>query len=177
MQPIVRQKQEFPENFFYFLDSLIDIFNSSTNESLWAFSVRRGTEALYEYVDRSKYQRLEEALGAAKRHVLVNFCERSDQLNCLTDFSTDCILVQSERAIALFGNAKNAIARNFYPNPQDRIEALRDLQIKGGTTEHKSRLTNLGGQKLTGVTSFELIELGSNSRFMLELFKPYDVHD
>lgn len=175
MQPIVQQKQGFPEaNFLYFRDSLIDIFSPSINEDQWTFSVRHGIKALYEYLDQSMYKYPEEALRAAKLHVLINFCERSDHLNCLTDYSTDCVLTQSEGAIAMFGNARNASAKDFYPNPQDRVEALRNLQLKK-RAEHKSHLINLDGRELKGVTLLELIELDSASGFVLELFKPDDV--
>lgn len=176
MQPIARQQRDFsqPDLFYYFLDTLVETFNPS--ETLWAFSVRHFDSSLYQYVDGSLYQHPRQALKAAKLHILINFCERSRELNCLTDYSTDCVLVQSERAIALFGNAQNACAKDFYPNPQDRVEVLRELQLNR-SAEQKSHLTNLDGQQLTGVTLFELIELDSDSSFLLELFKPDDVRD
>lgn len=180
MKPIVQQGQVFPDfpesSYLYFLDSLIDIFNPLIDDkTLWTFSVRHGVECQYEYIKQRPIHCPKEALIAAKLHALTNFCERSSQTHCITDYVSDRVLVQSESRIGLFGNAENMAAKDFYPSPQDRIEVLRDLCLNGRKTEYKNYLVDLDGRKLKGVSSIELIELDVNSRFLIEVFNPHDI--
>lgn len=172
MQPIVQQKPE--SNFFYFFDSLCETFNPSESETLWTFSIQHGIDALYRYVEQSRYLCSKEALKAAKLHILINFCERSTQNRYLADHASDRILAQSESNIALFGVAENMLVETFHLTPQGRIDALRNLQLDGKRTEYKNHLIDLDGRKLCGVSSIELIELDSDFRFLLELFKLSD---
>lgn len=178
MKPIVQQGQIFPSqsSYFYFLDSLIDIFNPLIDDkTLWTFSVKHGIEGQYEYIKQRPLSCPKETLKAAKLHALINFCERSSQTHCITDYASDRVFVQSEGGIALFGNAANMAVKDFYPSAQDRIEVLRDLCLNGRKTEYKNHLVDLDGRKLKGVSSIELIELDASSRFLIEVFSPHDV--
>lgn len=172
----VTKHEPYKANYLFFLSSLIDVFQP-TNETLWAFSVWHGTDILYEYLNQPFYQYPEQALKAAKLHVLTNLCERSRQLRCLTFHSTDRVFVQSEGSINSFGVAKDMAAKDFYLNPQQRIDVLRELRIHGEYAEHKNHLTDLDGRKLEGVGTLQRIELDCHTSLLLELFKPADTCD
>lgn len=165
-------KHDSPEsNFLFFFNSLIDTFKP-TDETLWAYGVRNGVEIYYEYLNKPFYQYPEQALKAAKLHVLTNFVERSRGLHCLTFYPTDRVFIQSEAAIASFGLAEDMQAIDFYPNPQDRLDLLQTLKITGKYASIESEVINLDGKTFTGIGVLQLIPLDPHTNLLLEEFKP-----
>lgn len=170
MRCIVKNQHSPKGEFLFFFESLIHTFKP-TKEALWGFGVCYGTEVLYEYLNQPFYQHSDQALRAAKLHVLVNFCERSHLIMCLTLHPTDRLFVQSEAAIAQFGHAPDMPLIEFYPNKQVRIDLLRDLRLYG-KAQANMVAHNIDGKSFEGLTTLQRIQLDQDTFLLLEEFKP-----
>lgn len=158
------------DKFLFFYDSLIDVFQPETSH-LWAFSVRHGTELLYQYFNKPLYQSSEQALRAAKLHALINFCERSHQLHWLTLYPEDRILTQSEEVIAQFGETTNLLAIDLYYYKQARVDFLQRVSLNGLASSSPKKLLGWDGKIFDGVITAHLIRLATDTTILLENFE------
>lgn len=171
----VRHPDSSPASFLYFFDSFVGLFQSPSEE-LWGYVVWHGglEEARYKYTNKPFYQHQEQALRSAKLHVLMNMVARSRQLHWLTLYPTDRIFIQSEAAIATFGSAKDTLVKNFFPNPQDRIDLIQHVRGKGKAEAHLV-VQNLDGHAYSGKVVVNHIPLDKETHLLLELFVPDEI--
>lgn len=156
------------DEFLFFYESLIDVFQPTPQS--WTFSVKHGKELLYQYLNQPIYQHPEQALRAAKLHALINFCERSRQLDWLTPYPSERVLTQSEDVIAQFGNTTNFLAIDLYHDQQARVDFLQRVSLNRQASSF-ARLLSLDGEVFDGIVTTQLIQFDEHTAVLLENFK------
>ena len=156
------------DKFLFFYESLIDVFQVTPQS--WAFSVKHGKALLYQYLNQPIYQYPEQALRAAKLHALINFCERSCQLDWLTLYPSERVLTQSEKVIAQFGNTTDLLAIDPYQDKQVRVDFLQEISLNRRASSF-TRLLGLDGEVFDGIVTAQLIQFDEDTAVLLENFK------